>query len=245
MGVSSTILYGNCIEKNQPVSGTGHHKVVLKGKYKGQKSSFTLDEDILSKHMMLVGGTGCGKSTLFYHLFKQIRQNLSSEDVLIVFDTKGDFYKRFRKPEDYVIGNSKQYRDEKFEEVVKCAVRSIEKYSENQSDEKYMMVQSGGSHMKVFLKDIVYAEVYNRKVIIHTRDTNIEYYGKLQELSEIAGADFFRTHRAYLVHFKYVQKYDANCVTMENGTALIAKQNYSEFVKQYLKYNQRKGKEIG
>ncbi len=45
--------------------------------------------------------------------------------------------------------------------------------------------------MKVFLKDIVYAEVYNRKVIIHTRDTNIEYYGKLQELSDIAGADFF------------------------------------------------------
>ena len=32
MGVSSTILYGNCIEKNQPVSGTGHHKVVIKGK---------------------------------------------------------------------------------------------------------------------------------------------------------------------------------------------------------------------
>ena len=121
----------------------------------------------------------------------------------------------------------------------------LTEYSENQLDEKYMMVQSGGSHMKVFLKDIVYAEVYNRKVIIHTRDTNIEYYGKLQELSEIAGADFFRTHRAYLVHFKYVQKYDANCVTMENGTALIAKQNYSEFVKQYLKYNQRKGKEIG
>ena len=139
----------------------------------------------------------------------------------------------------------KPFSDEKFEEVVKRAVRSIEKYSENQSDEKYMMVQSGGSHMKVFLKDIVYAEVYNRKVIIHTRDTNIEYYGKLQELSEIAGADFFRTHRAYLVHFKYVQKYDANCVTMENGTALIAKQNYPEFVKQYLKYNQRKGKEIG
>ena len=66
----------------------------------------------------------------------------------------------------------------------------LKKYSENQSDEKYMMVQSGGSHMKVFLKDIVYAEVYNRKVIIHTRDTNIEYYGKLQELSEIAGAEF-------------------------------------------------------
>lgn len=67
----------------------------------------------------------------------------------------------------------------------------------------------------------------------------------MDELSDMAGADFFRTHRAYLVHFKYVVKYDANCVTLENGTAMIAKQNYPEFVKQYLKYNQRKGSRIG
>ena len=56
--------------------------------------------------------------------------------------------------------------------------------------------------MKVFMKDIVYAEVYNRKVIIHTRDTNIEYYGKMQELSEIAAADYNPTHRHYLVNLK-------------------------------------------
>ena len=109
---------------------------------------------------------------------------------------------------------------------------------------KNIMVQTAGSHIKIFLRDIVYAEVYNRKVIIHTRSTDIEYYGKLQELSDMAGTDFFRTHRAYLVHFKYVEKYDATCVTMKNGTALIAKQNYPEFVKQYLKYNQRKGNEV-
>ena len=40
--------------------------------------------------------------------------------------------------DDYLV---KPFSDEKFEEVVKRAVRSIEKYSENQSDEKYMMVQ--------------------------------------------------------------------------------------------------------
>ncbi len=44
---------------------------------------------------------------------------------------------------------------------------------------------------------------------------------------------FFRTHRAYLVHFKYVEKYDATCVTMKNGTALIAKKELS-FVRRYL-----------
>ena len=78
----------------------------------------------------------------------------------------------------------------------------------------------------------------------YTRNDDIEYYGKLQDLSDKAGSDFFRTHRAYLVHFKYVERYDNNYVTMENGTALVAKKNYSEFVKQYLKYNQRKGKQI-
>ena len=45
----------------------------------------------------------------------------------------------------------KPFSDEKFEEVVKRAVRSIEKYSENQSDDKYTMVQSGGSH--IYKKD--------------------------------------------------------------------------------------------
>lgn len=139
----------------------------------------------------------------------------------------------------------KPFSDEKFRAVVKRAVQTIGEHSGKESDEKYMMIQSKGSHRKVFLRDIVYAEVYNRKVIIHTRTTDMEYYGRLQDLSDQAGEDFFRTHRAYLVHFKYVVKYNASCVTMENGTALIAKQNYRAFVKQYLKYNQRKGKEIG
>ena len=78
------------------------------------------------------------------------------------------------------------------------------------------MVQTAGSHIKIFLRDIVYAEVYNRKVIIHTRSTDIEYYGKLQELSDMALADFFRTHRAYLVHFKFVEKYDTILILQNN-----------------------------
>ena len=45
--------------------------------------------------------------------------------------------------------------------------------------------------------------MYKRQVIIHTRSTDIEYYGKLQELSDMAGTDFFRTHRAYLVPVSY------------------------------------------
>ena len=124
--------------------------------------------------------------------------------------------------DDYLV---KPFSDEKLKEVVTKAVHAVKRSSRLEKDEKYIMVQTAGSHIKIFLRDIVYAEVFNRKVIIHTRNTDIEYYGKLQDLQNMAGEDFFRTHRAYLVHFKYVEKYDATCVTMKNGTALIAKQN--------------------
>ena len=67
----------------------------------------------------------------------------------------------------------------------------------------------------------------------------MEYYGKMSEL-EKAGEDFFRTHRSYLVNFKYVEKYDASTIYLEKGTALIAKQKFSEFVKKYMEYNQRR-----
>ena len=173
---------------------------------------------------------------------KVLRQD--NEDMILIFVTAAEAYV-FQAFDvgafHYLV---KPFSDEKFKEVVTKAVHNIKKSSRLEKDEKYIMVQTAGSHIKIFLRDIVYAEVYNRKVIIHTRSTDIEYYGKLQELSDMAGTDFFRTHRAYLVHFKYVEKYDATCVTMKNGTALIAKQNYPEFVKQYLKYNQRKGNEV-
>jgi DNA-binding LytR/AlgR family response regulator len=60
-------------------------------------------------------------------------------------------------------------------------------------------------------------------------------------LEKLLGEDFFRPHRAYLIHFKFVVKYDASTIYLEQGSVLMAKQNYPNFVKQYLKYNQRKG----
>lgn len=103
------------------------------------------------------------------------------------------------------------------------------------------MINNGGIHIKIMLDSIIYAEVFNRKVVIHRIDSDIEYYGKMSELERMVGEDFFRPHRAYLVNLKYVEKYDASTIYLEKGTALMAKQKFPEFVKRYMKYNQRKG----
>ncbi|MDR0304930.1 MAG: type IV secretion system DNA-binding domain-containing protein [Chitinispirillales bacterium] len=110
MNISTRLLYGNTISQNNPPSQIANAKIKLNGAYNGKPNTFTLDNDVLSKHTMLVGGTGCGKTTLFYHFVSQIKRNMTNDDVMIIFDSKGDFYSQFyNKSTDLVIGNSKQY----------------------------------------------------------------------------------------------------------------------------------------
>ena len=137
----------------------------------------------------------------------------------------------------------KPMEDKKFKDVLHRAVDEL--YSRNidkrETEANYVMINHGGVHTRVRIEDIVYAEVFNRKVVIHKLNDEIEYYGKMSDLEAVAGDSFFRPHRAYLVNFKYVEKYDATTIYLEKGTALMAKQNYPNFVKKYMKYNQRKG----
>lgn len=44
----------------------------------------------------------------------------------------------------------KPFSDDKFEEVVKRAIKTIGENSSSEDDDKYMMIQSAGSHIKVF-----------------------------------------------------------------------------------------------
>lgn len=138
----------------------------------------------------------------------------------------------------------KPFPDEKFAAVLQNAVRQ---YWEQTAtvQEPDILIKAGGVHTRVRWEDVVYAEVFNRKVLIHSTHGDIEYYGKLSSLEQQAGEDFFRSHRAYLVHFKYVVKYDSSMIYLENGSALMAKQRYRDFVKQYLRYNGRQAENDG
>ena len=133
--------------------------------------------------------------------------------------------------------------DGKFSDVLHRAVDewSSQNINEKEPEERYVLINNSGVHTKVILDEIVYAEVFNRKVVIHKLDGEIEYYGKMSDLESLAGDSFFRSHRAYLINFKYVEKYDATTIYLERGTVLMAKQNYPEFVKKYMKYIQKRG----
>lgn len=137
----------------------------------------------------------------------------------------------------------KPFDDKKFEEIIRKAVEELKNMEESENiKNESLIITSKGKHISVNPADIIYAEVFNRKVILHTINTDVEYYGKMKELEERAGEDFYRPHRSYLVNFNYIIRYDAETIYLKKGQALMSKQNYKEFKKSYLRYNQRKGR---
>ena len=85
----------------------GHNpKFWLDGKNQmGQQIVVPFDDSLLSRHILLLGGIGTGKSNAFNFLIRDCLGSLTTDDVVIIFDTKGDFYKEFYQPGDVVISN--------------------------------------------------------------------------------------------------------------------------------------------
>jgi len=84
------------------VSSPSAYKYVIQGA-SGEKFEFD-EEAILQKHILILGAIGSGKSNSLYHIISEIRKGMTSDDVMVLFDTKGDYLKEFYADGDSVIG---------------------------------------------------------------------------------------------------------------------------------------------
>ena len=110
MGVNVSVIQGDSVlHTNLPKIKSGQTNVYLTGIHNNSQSSFNINEDFLSMHSLLIGGTGCGKTNVFNFFIKQLKSQMTKDDVMIVFDTKGDYFKRFYQPGDTVVSNSKAH----------------------------------------------------------------------------------------------------------------------------------------
>jgi type IV secretory pathway TraG/TraD family ATPase VirD4 len=97
-----TVLEGMSIGPTLPVAGAefkGQRLCVLRG----HDGALRFDDDLLSRHVLFLGGIGTGKTNAMTQLLTALRSNATGDDVFVVFDAKGDFLEQFRVDGDAVI----------------------------------------------------------------------------------------------------------------------------------------------
>ncbi|MBD5458822.1 MAG: response regulator transcription factor [Lachnospiraceae bacterium] len=128
----------------------------------------------------------------------------------------------------------KPVEKEKLLSVMTRAVAEVEKAG---AKPKYMLVKVSGGYRRVNTADILYAESDGRKVILHMKQENLEFYEKMEELEQRLGDGFYRCHRGYLVSLSEIRGYDKANICMSNGESVyLAKRKYSEFVQAYCRF---------
>lgn len=102
---TQNVIIGDCLVDHCTYSDDKARFAIPGTSHDGRPMIIPVGEHLLSRHMLLLGGIGTGKSNAFNHLIRNVTRSLTNDDVVIIFDTKGDFYKEFYQEGDVVISN--------------------------------------------------------------------------------------------------------------------------------------------
>lgn len=109
ISIKPQVIFGSSVLNNNPPNADTAF-VWFPGFSMEGYSGFVLDRGTFSKHLLLLGGSGCGKTNTFLFALEAMRKTMTEDDIAIIFDTKGEFYDMFHQPGDFVIGNSARFR---------------------------------------------------------------------------------------------------------------------------------------
>ena len=200
------------------------------------------DADILFLDIQMPGTDGMSAS-------KILRSNGKKTVIVFVTALEEQVFNAFDVGAfNYIV---KPFSKVRIKEILEGAIKHakelemIEKSLAEKSDglEKLrtITVKSGGANTRVILSEVRYAEVFDRMLVLHMANgDDIEYYGRMSDLEKIAGKDFYRVHRAYLINLGFVRSYDSKIVHMSDEDIPVARGKYPELIKAYMSYHTRK-----
>ena len=84
------------------------------------------------------------------------------------------------------------------------------------------------------MKDIMYFESQDRKIIIMDSDKNVrEFYGKMDNIYEqVRSKGFMMIHKSYIINYRYVCEFHSNEIIMSDDRALpVSKHRKKEVLK--------------
>ncbi len=144
---------------------------------------------------------------------EMLRNRGFAGQLIFVTIMKDEMHKAFEyEAFDYLV---KPLSKTSFEHTMDRFMRTLE------TGGKQLIITHKNDRHIINLSDVLYCEVINRKINLHLSDGNtVEYYGKIFELEKRLGADFFKSHRSYLVNLKYITGYNSYEITLDDGGRL-------------------------
>ena len=168
-------------------------------------------------------------------LARRIRASEGGPQPLIIFVTGYENYVYDAFDVDAFQYLLKPVDPQKFAEVFRRAAERIT--AGGQQQQKKLVIQYAGTNRVLPLSDIYYMESQGHKIVLHLKDTTLEYYARLGELEQALQGQFCRIHKGFLVNLAYVEGYSRAEVTLANGDKLnLSKYKYDGFVKAHLRF---------
>ncbi len=106
-----TILKGLQIAKDIPFRDPDAFLSLVGTDGNGKSSFMPIGDTLLSRHILLLGGPGTGKSNMMRHLIRNLRANLTSADIMLVLDPTGEHTNQFCQTGDIVFADDQRASD--------------------------------------------------------------------------------------------------------------------------------------
>lgn len=101
-----------------------------------------------------------------------------------------------------------------------------------------LVLKTKEGHIRLNASEVMYLEVNNHDIYIHTRDGAVlKQWGPLSKFEEQLGGDHFvRCNSCYLVNLKYVQGVIGDAAVVADQTLAVSKPRRKEFLQALAKY---------
>ena len=106
-----------------------------------------------------------------------------------------------------------------------------------QMDNQALTIVKSGKTQVVFIRDIIYCEVFNHQVRIHTVHGTYDYFGTLDMLETKLDERFFRCHRSFVVNMSCVAGQEKGVAILTNGEKIfISRRKQTDFIQRLLNF---------
>ncbi len=104
-----------------------------------------------------------------------------------------------------------------------------------QMDNQALTLIKSGKTQVIFIRDILYCEVFNHQVRIHTVHGTYDYFGTLDMLETKLDERFFRCHRSFVVNMSCVAGQEKGVAILTNGERIfISRRKQTDFIQRLL-----------